>query len=155
MEQMSLIEPSEAEAFFVAVPKLKQVLAQNWLNPDKLKLNENKDYFSVTFGPYVVVQMHGFPKPWISILRSPDEALRKRQPINDPSSVAEYEERICLALQSIIDSIPTDFSCCSRYNECSDALACLHPDKDFAAGCGYRKNLSKGKVFFGKNRNVD
>ena len=55
---MSLIEPSEAEAFFMAVPKLKQVLAQNWLNPDKLQLNANKDYFSVTFGPDVFVQMH-------------------------------------------------------------------------------------------------
>lgn len=41
------------------------------------------------------------------------------------------------------------FGCCSNYVECSDALMCLHRDKEEYSGCGYRKNLEKGKIFYG------
>jgi len=43
------------------------------------------------------------------------------------------------------------FSCCSRYELCSDAKQCIHPDKSFAMGCFYRRNLLDGKIFYGKN----
>lgn len=45
-------------------------------------------------------------------------------------------------------SFPT-FGCCSRYNECSNARKCIHPDQMYATACDYRKNLESGKVFYG------
>lgn len=47
------------------------------------------------------------------------------------------------------------FGCCSRYEKCSDVGKCIHPDPVFALGCAYRNNLDDGKVFYGKNRNIE
>lgn len=47
------------------------------------------------------------------------------------------------------------FGCCNNFLECSDAKKCTYPNKLFASGCLYRKNLENGKIFYGKNRNVD
>ena len=46
------------------------------------------------------------------------------------------------------------FGCCSRYEACSDAGHCIHPDIMLAVQCAYRQNLINGKVFYGKNRNT-
>ena len=34
-------------------------------------------------------------------------------------------------------------------------IHCLHQDDKFYLGCIYRKNLEAGRVFYGKNRNVE
>lgn len=47
------------------------------------------------------------------------------------------------------------FGCCSRYEECSDEKRCTHPDIKFAAGCYYRTNLEEGRIFYGRNRNIE
>jgi hypothetical protein len=46
------------------------------------------------------------------------------------------------------------FGCCYRYEECSNAKKCIHPDKKFALGCKYKENLEHGKIFYGINKNV-
>lgn len=46
------------------------------------------------------------------------------------------------------------FACCSRFTACSDAGHCLHPDKLTALSCSYRKNLEKGRIFYGENKNI-
>ena len=46
------------------------------------------------------------------------------------------------------------FDCCSRYEQCSDAKQCIHPDQTFAGGCRYRQRLRKGIIYYGKNRNI-
>lgn len=46
------------------------------------------------------------------------------------------------------------FGCCSRYNECSDAKKCLHPNLFYALGCTYRSHLESGRVFYGSEKNV-
>ncbi len=46
------------------------------------------------------------------------------------------------------------FMCCALYKDCSDAKKCLHRDKLYAKGCMYRKNLEKGIIFYGKNKNA-
>jgi hypothetical protein len=45
------------------------------------------------------------------------------------------------------------FGCCSRYEQCSDERKCVNPDQLLSLACGYRKNLEKGKIFYGKNKN--
>lgn len=46
------------------------------------------------------------------------------------------------------------FGCCSRYEECSDAKHCIHPDVMFSGMCAYKYNLKDGKIFYGKNKNI-
>lgn len=47
------------------------------------------------------------------------------------------------------------FGCCSRFNECSDAKKCVHVNRLYSMACSYRKNLDAGRIFYGKNRNID
>ena len=51
--------------------------------------------------------------------------------------------------------IEEEFGCCNDFVKCSDAKACLHPHERFYNGCIYRKNLEEGRIFYGKNRNID
>lgn len=46
------------------------------------------------------------------------------------------------------------FDCCSRYVACSDAKRCIHPQPEQALGCYYAKNLRKGRIFYGMNKNI-
>lgn len=46
------------------------------------------------------------------------------------------------------------FGCCSKYVECSNARYCIHDDLAYATACQYRKNLEKGKIFYGLNKNI-
>jgi len=43
------------------------------------------------------------------------------------------------------------FGCCSRYVECSDKRICVYAFDQEYAGCGYRKNLDAGRIFYGIN----
>ena len=47
------------------------------------------------------------------------------------------------------------FACCSSFEKCSDAMKCVHENKLYSKACMYRDNLDAGRIFYGKNRNVD
>lgn len=47
------------------------------------------------------------------------------------------------------------FGCCSSFNACSDAKKCVHVNKLYSKACIYRGHLDAGRIFYGKNRNVD
>ncbi len=49
----------------------------------------------------------------------------------------------------------SSFGCCDRFIACSDAGKCVHDNKIYSMGCKYRANLEAGRIFYGKNRNVD
>ena len=49
----------------------------------------------------------------------------------------------------------SSFGCCSQFIKCSDEKKCVHENKLYSKGCQYRKNLDAGRIFYGKNRNVD
>lgn len=66
-----------------------------------------------------------------------------------------YRNLLIKAATESVNRYPKEWDCCSRYMECSDAKTCTHPDKGFALSCGYRRILSSGRVFYGKNRNID
>ncbi len=52
------------------------------------------------------------------------------------------------------NTITERFACCHDFMGCSDAKQCLHPDDRFFNGCEYRKNLEAGRIFYGKNMNI-
>lgn len=64
-----------------------------------------------------------------------------------------FTETVIAVLTSELAMIPAEWGCCSRYEECSDARRCLHPDKVFSMGCSYRRNLLKDHIFYGVNAN--
>lgn len=74
--------------------------------------------------------------------------------ITDEHPFSSYTSFLVKVVSETVNRYPKEWDCCSRYLECSDAKTCTHPDKAFALGCGYRKILSSGRVFYGENRNV-
>lgn len=66
-----------------------------------------------------------------------------------------YADFLIQIAGATVDRYPKEWDCCSRYMACSDAKTCVHPDKAFALSCGYRKILNSGRIFYGKNRNID
>ena len=71
------------------------------------------------------------------------------------SELSEYKEQIETICEYLGDR-PTDeaFSCCSRYEECSNAKKCINPIERLRRNCGYRKNLEQGIIFYGVNKNI-
>ncbi len=74
--------------------------------------------------------------------------------ITDEHSAESYIPFLVNVVSETVNRYPKEWDCCSRYLECSDAKTCVHPDKAFALGCGYRKILSSGRIFYGSNRNI-
>lgn len=81
------------------------------------------------------------------------DMLTLRYQINDPNLLIFMNKRILYAIEHYCS--PDDsFSCCHRYLQCSDAKKCLHPNKLYSTACIYRHNLEKGRIFYGKNKNI-
>lgn len=53
------------------------------------------------------------------------------------------------------NTVTETFACCNSFLQCSDAMKCLHEKDRTYNGCYYRKNLEAGRIFYGKNRNID
>lgn len=75
--------------------------------------------------------------------------------IDESHTVDSYKNFLVQIAGETINRYPKGWDCCSRYLECSNAKTCIHPDKAFALECGYRKILNSGRIFYGKNRNID
>ena len=74
--------------------------------------------------------------------------------ISIPEDVRQYADAFCKAVHIHIQKYHT-FDCCGRYMECSNAKQCIHPKPVEALGCTYKRNLEKGLIFYGENRNID
>lgn len=76
--------------------------------------------------------------------------------ITDEASVSIVHELLLLLFQECFNRQTVEtFGCCNDHVRCSDARHCLHQDDKFYLGCIYRKNLEAGRIFYGKNRNVE
>lgn len=89
----------------------------------------------------------------ITVCRSKSDPGMIRVPLNSPDDILLYASILRNVLMKISKRYQT-FGCCSRYEACSDARTCIHPDVKFALGCQYRHNLMDGKIFYGKNKNM-
>lgn len=67
----------------------------------------------------------------------------------------ELEVALDTVIVNCLAALSGAFDCCSRYEACSDAKQCVHPDPMVSVGCSYRRNLNQGRIFYGKNRNID
>lgn len=162
MDQVTFFQSAESDAYNAIKPRLLSVLERNWADSSLLAFDQRKSYYSITFDGSVVARLKSGKKPYIEF---PESSVaisegRKRDGyirifLDDLAKASDYAHYFDASLQTIIDTIPKEFSCCSRYMECSNEIKCLNPDKDLAMRCGYRKVLMSGKVFYGVNRNVE
>lgn len=124
-----------------------------------LKANKNTDV--IKLGNLIIARIYDGPK--VKYLQLPNAGYLKdgsdkdfiRIDVSSLREIEAYIDKIKYSLEYTLESLPKDFSCCSRYEQCSDAKKCIHPDKASALGCYYRKVLASGKVFYGVNRNID
>lgn len=162
MDQLTLLDSSEVDIYEQILPELSRVIIKNWADSSLLSFEERQSYHSVMFDGSVVMRIKGGKNPYIEFPSYGQEiphSERKdnyiRVKLKTINNAVAYQKFAGDSLQKIIDNIPKEFSCCSRYMECSDNLKCLMPDRDMAMRCGYRKSLMNGFVFYGKNRNID
>lgn len=155
INQTSLFESPEVAAYKLIEPRLRIIICtKNWLSLEHLKLLERKQFYSVQFDSTVILRIYSKPTPKISIASNTSDSGFEDYKLPDLRQITDYEERIAEALQYAIDQLPTEYSCCSRYEECSNAKGCTNPHEDIAIKCSYRKKLQKGIIFYGVNRNI-
>ena len=76
--------------------------------------------------------------------------------ITTEESISFIREMLCELFQECFNRQNVEsFGCCNDHVRCSDARGCLHQEDRFYLGCIYRKNLEEGRIFYGKNRNVE
>ncbi len=68
----------------------------------------------------------------------------------DAASVGALANAVCGDLEWRLLHYPSDFGCCSRYEECSAVGRCIAHDQDMAAGCYYKRNLYNGRIFYNR-----
>ncbi len=172
-EQMDLLAPelTEQDIFEMLLPKLQEVLKQNNMNPNSLELKRVKNFSSVYFTTALVFRIFsrngshyfGISSAFahsISDYIRPEAQYKKRDGFIhigfEPTEkgVLCLTDMLCSLLDTAIDSIPKEFDCCSRFEECSNARKCINPSSELALGCGYRKIMKSGRIYYGKNRNI-
>lgn len=175
---------NESWVYEFLLPALKQRLAKSNAGQDCLRLEKWKNYYSVQYlkiDPLVTAKQnkrlvfrircqkeeHYFGVSNIFLCYAPTELLATSTPSKDgagftnfpfeptEAGVKTYADFLADVLDEITYSFPNDFDCCCRVEQCSDARQCIHPNSALAVGCSYRKVLRSGRIFYGKNRNVE
>lgn len=181
-DQMTLFDgpiSTEEEIHAVLEPALHQVLDDNNILPHHLSFSRKKEYSSCVYkaskanadddirgGIIYRVRMRGENcylavkrrySPWI-----PSQVSTKETPdgyvkifIRSAEEAKVLSPLLAKILSETIECTPKEFDCCSRFEECSSAKKCIHPDPEFSLNCSYKFKLKQGKIFFGANRNAD
>ena len=175
MDQLNLFDtlPTESWVFEQISPALLQVISNNNLSCDKLRCESGKNYSSVWYDSQMVFRIclrgdyHYFGVSDAFTGTATEfhaERITKNGRTNgftnysfapNAADIQLFSTFLASVLDQSIDGISKEFDCCSRFEECSNAKKCIHPNSDFAAGCGYRKIMKKGRIFYGQNRNTD
>lgn len=182
--QISLIditapEAKELEFLYSILPRLKEAVASHGGDPELFQIRPTKSdtaksqssgYCSVYFFHFTAFRLHlrgekhyiSVPQvfwdmipPEFPLYTLKSEHKYKRILVDAHHPAESYTDFLALISGEVVNRYPKEWDCCSRYMECSDAKTCVHPDRTFALGCGYRKILNSGRIFYGKNRNID
>lgn len=181
MEQISVFNSDDAEKRFHArvEPALLKVLEDNNIQPHHLVFDRKQSYSSCVYKAskaddtdqvrggviyrvclrkklsYVSVKAcyQQYIPETRSVVHTSDGYIRIS--ISGENDCTELLPMLISILDAAIELCPKEFDCCSRYNECSAAKKCIHPDPEFALNCSYKYKLKHGIIYFGENRNVD
>lgn len=166
------ILPNEEDVFNTLKDSLSAVISKNSVSHDKLIVKKGKAYSSIWYGTQMAFRLccrndhHYFGVSNAYIGFASDEIAQRITSDGRSDGFTNYEfmpthDGIMLfstflssTLDAAIDALPKEFDCCSRFEECSDAMHCTNPNPNIATGCGYRKIMKTGRIFCGKNRNI-
>ena len=183
-EQISLLDfdaPEHEEVIFLnrILPLLQDSVSAHGGDPDLLRIKPTKSdniksqasgYCSVYFINFTAFRIHlRGNKHYISVPSSfwdmipanfplykiKSEEKYKRVLVDTEHPIDSYTNFLIHISGEVVNRYPKEWDCCSRYMECSDAKACVHPDKSFALACGYRRILNSGRNLYGQKRNID
>lgn len=176
-EQMSLTETdftgkaAKEQQFLTAIfPDLRQTIESTGADPDLLKNDALQAYSVVAYHTFTCFRLKlrgkthfiGLPSMFKDMIPEDmtytipkSDSQYYRLPVDADHPIESYTAFLNAVVKETINRFPKEWDCCSRYEACSDAKHCIHPDKTFALGCGYRKILNSGRIFYGKNRNID
>lgn len=173
-EQISLIgfQTKEEQTYHLIQEHILSVIEANFLCGEDLSLTECKGYWSITYASALIARIHfGKTVSYFSVdvsaskdlldasgitydIKSSDKSFA-RILIREPEDILPCLDVIAAVTQCVLDTIPKAFDCCSHFEACSDAKRCIQPNDELRLGCGYRKILASGRIFCGKNRNID
>lgn len=160
---------TEKEVFQQLLQDFREILQRNNINCDLLTLKKGKEFSSVRLDSslvfrlvcrenerYFIISENYWKCFSESIDAAPDPKLKNsiRVPFH-LSQALFFSQSLCRILDQVIDEIPKEFDCCSRYLACSDAKRCVNPNQDLALRCGYKRIMKRGRIFYGKNRNIE
>lgn len=152
-----------------ALPILREAAVSKNADPKDITSEVLASYSSVKFRSSIICRLKLRGKKWhISIPKRLQKVIPENlettttatdsqllriafEQLTDSSALSLMEEATLLA----IELVPKEYDCCSRYEECSNAKVCIHPNPGFSLLCGYRKILKSGRVFYGENRNIN
>ena len=152
---------------------LESIVKYNNVDMSKLALKQGKNYSSVWYDTQMAFRIccrggHNYFGISNSYIGEISQKIAQRVTKDGKSdgftnfSFIPHEEDITAMIPFLsgifdqtIDSIQKEFDCCSRYEECSNAGHCTNPNPVIATGCGYRRIMKKGRIFYGQNRNAD
>lgn len=118
------------------------------------KKNDTADTLIVSI-PDSVLPMVNSRFPNVPLVKKKSDSLTRANIASDSDELKDFFNFL---VKAVLDKYFTEgsdaFGCCSRYEECSDAKKCLHENILYARNCIYGAHLAKGRIFYGKNRNV-
>lgn len=179
--QLSLLDAgipiSEEELLYIQLkPAFLSTMKRYGLFEDSLTLKKKKNYYSVyickdclicrinlgngakylSFHALLATDRHLLNKFEMYRTESDAKSGFIRVVLPDNCNITpELRQLIAAATVRAINTLPTDFDCCHRYNECSDRQFCVHPNPEICYRCRYCRTLASGRIFYGKNRNID
>lgn len=120
-----------------------------------LNIKEGKEKLELLVGTIQYGDVGDVPEDAeIKILKSDSANVHVILP-TESSSLVEYIKKNTKYALANYTSKASTFGCCSSFNACSDAKKCVHVNKLYSKACIYRGHLDAGRIFYGKNRNVD
>lgn len=146
----------------------KKLLDKNERDTELLRFQENQSKNSVYFASYKICHFRKIKgsdyvclpesvvplleELWLYFDRSSAKSDTFPIMINimDMEIINYYAEFWVLLYDEIyIKNAGDTYSFCSRWKECSNALACTNPNKSDARLCKYKRNIEKGLIFEG------
>lgn len=162
---MSQSNAAEQQWIEELVQKLRPLMEGGGFPIETIRVSENKNNTSLWFRNSLILRVTigknsrmEVSETYIDIVErfcpgTPRKNSFCQIPISGPMDVpAEF---VFSLIESAYVKSPREFDCCSRFEECSDARQCTNPNTEYALGCGYRRIMRTGKIFYGKNRNID
>ena len=169
VEELSSDQTTEADRIFHEMRGALATTQENY-DPEKIQLSLRKPekaaaYHAIEFFGQSCLNFKGTKTRYVEVSPKIDALFAAEYIALDnsrtnawsriPAHELSFSEHPQLVIEIYEKYLMTNgFDCCSRYNECSEAGRCTHPDIMVAGQCTYRQKLRNGRIFYGSKRNV-